>query len=111
MTITERDQIDIIATQPGGSEVRLVIADHLPWDDLPEHARLLQDKVNAYLAFIESGQWAQTSGIHLPERPEFGITLAVLYAPTGDAKAFLASVKNFLGGVGVAFTVDASRAA
>lgn len=30
------------------------IFDHLPWD--AEHLRLLQEEINAYLGFIESGE-------------------------------------------------------
>jgi CRP-like cAMP-binding protein len=39
------------------SRVELVIADHLDWsEDEGEHLLLLQEKINAYLRFIESGE-------------------------------------------------------
>lgn len=103
MSILEADKIDIIATRPGTSIVRLIIADHLNWDDLEEHARLLQDKVNGYLAFIESGQLQHVSTPVIPDSPELQIMLATQYPPTDAAKDFLVLVRAFLDSVGVKF--------
>jgi hypothetical protein len=51
--------------EPGGSAV-LTISDHLPWDDVNEHLYCLQEKLNAYLRFIESGEiylkWPKAAG-------------------------------------------------
>ncbi|MEP7238092.1 MAG: DUF6572 domain-containing protein [Ferruginibacter sp.] len=55
MSIDQLDKIDIISTTQKG-EVILHIADHLEWDNEKEHILLLQDKINAYLQFIESGE-------------------------------------------------------
>jgi hypothetical protein len=55
--------VDLVAyfeSKPG--PVTLIIVDHLPWADIDgdgferEHAWLLQEKINTYLAFIETGQ-------------------------------------------------------
>jgi hypothetical protein len=54
MSVNQTDTIDIIGTTPGG-KVALTISDHHFWDE-PLHLQLLQDKINAYLQFIESGQ-------------------------------------------------------
>jgi len=40
-------------------EAVMFVFDHLDWDDPGEHLKLLQDKINAYLGFIESGQYKQ----------------------------------------------------
>lgn len=32
------------------------ISDHLDWDDELEHIHALQEKINAYLRFVESGE-------------------------------------------------------
>ena len=43
MTIDQMDVFDIIVNSKSGSEVRLLIVDHLPWDvDEAEHLWLLQ---------------------------------------------------------------------
>ena len=42
------------------NEVKLFIADHLDWSDAKgDHMFMLQDKINEYLAFIESGELLQ----------------------------------------------------
>lgn len=53
--IDQLDKIDIISTDKQGNIV-LHITDHHDWDSEKEHVLLLQDKINAYLQFIESGQ-------------------------------------------------------
>lgn len=55
MSIIDLEKIDIIGTDPDGF-VRLTISDHLDWEDEEYHLRTLQDKINKYLEFIESGQ-------------------------------------------------------
>jgi len=53
MTVEQHDVIDIVAMEPGGS-VLLVISDHLPWDEVNQHLWQLQEKLNRYVAFVES---------------------------------------------------------
>jgi hypothetical protein len=55
MAVDEPDTIDIVATAPDGT-VSLVISDHLEWDGSLHHQYVLQDKLNAYLRFFESGE-------------------------------------------------------
>lgn len=55
MSIDQLDKIDIVSTDKQG-DVTLHIADHYDWNSEKEHILLLQDKLNAYLQFIESGQ-------------------------------------------------------
>jgi hypothetical protein len=54
MTVENTSTVDAVGTDKETGEVRLSIFDHLPWDT--EHLRLLQDKINVYLGFIESGE-------------------------------------------------------
>lgn len=57
MTIDQMDVVDFIVGSEPDPEIRLVIVDHLPWDeDEAEHLWLLQCKINKYLGFIESGE-------------------------------------------------------
>ena len=56
MTVEESAKIDFAAIEPQSGEMRLIISDHLDWIDEGEHLRLLQSKLNSYLAFIESGE-------------------------------------------------------
>ncbi|WP_444997654.1 DUF6572 domain-containing protein [Aliikangiella sp. IMCC44359] len=56
MSIEESNKIDIINTDNSTNEVVLTITDHLDWGDVESHLLKLQEKVNNYLAFIESGE-------------------------------------------------------
>jgi len=56
MSITEKEKIDFISTRKETGEIVLTISDHLDWDDALSHLLLLQEKLNGYLHFIESGQ-------------------------------------------------------
>ncbi len=87
MSILDTNKIDLIGTRPSSPVVRLVIADHLDWSDVEEHARLIQAKVNTYLEFVESGQLARSRAIQVPPVPEVRIELAVQYPPTAAAGA------------------------
>jgi hypothetical protein len=57
MTVEEASKIDFTAIEPQTGDMCLVIADHLDWEAQEgEHLLLLQNKLNSYLAFIESGE-------------------------------------------------------
>lgn len=60
MSMTETNVVDIIAVPDWEPEnVVLVITDHLEWGDKAqqgEHLLLLQEKMNTYIASIESGE-------------------------------------------------------
>ena len=51
MTIDHSDVIHIVATDPAGGEVLLIVSDRLPWD-----LRLLHNKLELYLHAIATGQ-------------------------------------------------------
>ena len=60
MSISETETVDFATIDKATGDVWLVITDHLPWDeDEGGHLLLLQDKLNAYLRFIESGEMLQ----------------------------------------------------
>ena len=60
MSITENKIIDFMGIDISTNEVKLFIADHLDWSDAKgDHMFMLQDKINEYLAFIESGELLQ----------------------------------------------------
>ena len=63
MTVEEPSKIDFTAIEPQSGDMCLVISDHLDWKEEGEHLLLLQNKLNSYLAFIESGE----SYIKLPK--------------------------------------------
>jgi hypothetical protein len=63
MSISETNVVDVIGIDAPNGIARLAISDHLEWDDPEEekeHLWLLQEKINAYLRFIEGGELYQT---------------------------------------------------
>ena len=64
MSIEQNEIVDFVSIDPKSGDVYLTISDHLPWDHGDgEHLLLLQNKLNAYLRFIESGEMVK----ELPE--------------------------------------------
>ncbi|HHB13236.1 MAG TPA: hypothetical protein ENK62_08565 [Chromatiales bacterium] len=59
VTVEERGKIDIVALPSARREVILLVADHLPWPEDEqgklEHVYLLQEKLNDYVRYVESG--------------------------------------------------------
>jgi hypothetical protein len=58
MTIAEFDKVDAIGIDPETGHSVMLLSDHLEWgsDDI-FHMYLLQEKINAYLAMIGSGEF------------------------------------------------------
>jgi hypothetical protein len=57
MSIDQTDAIDFATVDKASGDVWLTISDHLPWNENEsDHLVLLQNKLNAYLRFIESGE-------------------------------------------------------
>ena len=106
MSITDKLRIDIIATKAGSDAVKLVIADHLDWDDPESHLLLLQEKINTYLEFIESGQLLEVRAPPIPQNPRVEIAVHAQHAPPPDTKGFFAQAEEFLGRIGVQFAVE-----
>jgi hypothetical protein len=60
MAIDQTNVVDSIGFDPNKDEAQLIITDHLGWAEGEredkEHLYLLQEKINSYLRFIESGE-------------------------------------------------------
>jgi hypothetical protein len=85
VTIEQLDKVDIIAHDE--EKVTLVISDHLEWDDQNEKLLLLQEKLNLYLSFIESGEVFEQ--YPLAKNKLFEIQVVSKYQPNNEAKEFI----------------------
>jgi hypothetical protein len=56
MGLENPNVIDVAGMERDGSAIVLTIADAWDWSDEPSHLVALQRKLDAYLAFIETGQ-------------------------------------------------------
>ena len=97
MSIEQLDKIDIISTGKNGRIV-LTISDHLEWDGEGEHALLLQDKINAYLHFIETGQIFE----EYPDAKgrKIVITISMKYLPNKEGLDFLKQCREIVSNLG-----------
>ncbi len=84
MTVAELDKVDIVAAREEPPLVRLVVSDHLDWDDESRDLSLLQEKLNRYLAFAEGGELRQKYPAYAGYPVE--IQVAFLHAPTDSAR-------------------------
>lgn len=101
MTVEQIATVDAIGIDQGTNKVFLSIADHLPWTG--EHLLTLQEKLNAYLRFLESGEVYET----YPKATgrEFVIQIHLQHRPTKEAMAFLERAKQIVevAGFGLVF--------
>lgn len=56
MTVEQIEVIDFVGIDEPTGRCVLTISDRLPWDDIKSHLFILQEKLNAYLRFIECGE-------------------------------------------------------
>ena len=87
MSVEETEVIDIISFDKSNGPVQLTIFDHLEWEEKEgEHLLLLQDKINAYLRFIEGGEVVK----NYPKAKGRKIVIEVLgkYPLSQEAKKF-----------------------
>lgn len=101
MSVEDKNVVDFVSIAPSNNKVMLSISDHLEWDEENEHIIILQDKINAYISFIESGdvyeKYPQSEG------KSFAIELVLKYKPNEEGYNFLNHVKEILEEAGYGF--------
>ncbi|EGU30886.1 hypothetical protein VIBRN418_16406 [Vibrio sp. N418] len=102
MTIEQLDKVDFIAHDD--EKVTLVISDHLEWDDGNEKLLMLQDKLNLYLSFIESGEIYERYPI--ANGKLFEIRVVSKYQPNHEAEQFISLVSKVVSDAGFSFTLE-----
>jgi hypothetical protein len=55
VTVEQHEVVDFAAISADG-RAALTISDHLSWEDVDTHLWHLQEKINGYLRFVESGE-------------------------------------------------------
>jgi hypothetical protein len=100
MSIENAKVVDFIGTEPDSGYVTLTATDHLEWGDR-DHLMKLQDKINSYLAFIESGEifdsYPNAKGKQLK------LDVVCKYEPDEEAKVFFARCKEVITNAGFEF--------
>jgi hypothetical protein len=81
MSVEETNVIDIIGIDQQTGEVVLTISDHLDWADSIAHQKILQEKLNRYLAFVESGEISES----YPDAKDRTVAIHVVFQFPPDA--------------------------
>ena len=100
MSVEQKDIIDFISTSPD-RQIVLTISDHLRWDEKNDHLFLLQEKLNSYLRFIESGEIFES--YPAAKNKYLIIEIAIQYEPNEVGFAFLTRCKETIVNVGIGF--------
>ena len=98
MSVIDTNKVDAMGVSAQSGELCMLITDHLDWEDEYTHLRLLQDKINAYLAYLESGQWKNR---YPGNYPNICIEINFLYDITPNCEKFLQTVQDQVGQYGV----------
>lgn len=101
MTVEEARVVDAVGIESATGIVVLTISDNLEWDEANEHLLTLQSKINAYLAFIESGELQE----QYPDATGRSVRIDVvcLHQPTEVARQFLSIAESTIREAGFAF--------
>lgn len=59
LNIENTDTIDGMAYEQDTSSLILLLADGMDWSDINRHLLLLQEKLNTYIWYIDSGQYEE----------------------------------------------------
>jgi len=102
LAVDQPKVVDFVGVDRRTGEVILTISDHLDWEDSEEHLSILQEKLNAYLAFVESGELLES----YPSAKGRGVVIDVLFKfrPDKPALDFLTCAKEFIQSAGFSFT-------
>jgi len=107
MSVVETDSIDAIGMEKEAKRVFLSIIDSLVWDQENIHLFTLQEKINTYLYFIESGELVKA----LPDAAGFDVAIEVImrHMPTDEAITFFDKTTQILLDKGIAFVFGPNK--
>jgi hypothetical protein len=105
MSVEQTDKIDFLWKDEQKSRAMLTITDHLDWEqDEGEHLLKLQQKLNTYMHFIESGQLLKTKPAY--KRLPIVIHVRAKYQLSDQAKKFYRLAKKSAADVGASLEFD-----
>lgn len=98
MSVDQPKVIDFIGVDKASGGVTLTISDHLDWNNSRDHQVVLQDKINWYLAFIESGEIFES----YPDAKGRSVTIKVVFKHNPDLEGwrFLTRAKDVIESAG-----------
>jgi|SRR5215510_10899995 len=104
MTVERTGIVDWLGIEKGTGHIVLTVVDPLDWNDENGHLRTLQDKLNTYLAFIESGEvferLAEEVGRTVPRSTPIKVNILAKHPLPKRANAFLEYAQGSFSGAG-----------
>jgi hypothetical protein len=100
MSVDQTDVVDAIGIEKQSGDVILTVTDHLGWcESEKEHLFLLQEKLNTYLRFVESGEILEA----YPEAKGRGVVIEIVckYPPSMQGRDFIDRVAGVVRSAGV----------
>jgi len=100
MSIEQTGKVDYVTIANESGDVLLTISDHLPWvEKEDEHLIFLQEKLNTYLRFIESGEMIK----EFPHAKGRGVAINVVskFPLTHQAELFIEKSRAALKEAGI----------
>ncbi len=107
MSVSETDSIDAIGMEKEAERVFLSIIDPLLWDEDDVHLYTLQEKINTYLYFIESGELVKA----LPDAKGFDVAIELIlkHMPSDTAITFFDKTTQILLDKGIIFVFGPNK--
>ncbi|WP_190286309.1 DUF6572 domain-containing protein [Cupriavidus cauae] len=101
MAVETSSTIDAVGVYRLTGAIHLSIIDALPWDD--RHLELLQEKLNTYLAFIESGEIYRS----YPDATERSLVIDIImrFRPSQRAEFFFEQARAVIESYGATLTL------
>lgn len=99
MTVADLKTVDAIGEDSVTGKVILNIFDHLSWQNEQDHLQILQEKINSYFEFIETGQLFEEYPIATNRSLE--ILILGKYPLTPRARAFIVQANGVAVQLGV----------
>ena len=100
MAVDQMSVVDFVSRAKNG-DCELAISDHLEWGGDGCHLLVLQEKMNRYLAFVESGElyekFPETRGEHVV------IKIYFMHTPDEQGLRFLDLARGSIEGAGFGF--------
>jgi hypothetical protein len=90
--------VDVVSVDQETGQVVLSVSDHLDWSDSTDHQNILQKKLNAYLAFVESGEIVERHPFARDRPVVFKVVFK--FKPDREGEAFLARAREVIESAG-----------
>lgn len=95
--------VDLVSYDRERGEVALLMLEERSWGADPQQLRQLEDKFNAYLAYVLDGHLAQQYPDYVGKAVCFQLDCAE--APRDEAQRMLQAMRNFADAEGIRFVV------